>query len=154
MWKSVASAAFAIAVAGGCYWSLWGVDVASSSYPSYAAAEAAGLFGRGWIPTYIPRSAFSLSESHNLDSNEVCAAFSLPDTDHEGFVAALTDAGFRRSDAAPVQPPSLSPLHSCPFAVPPSDARVVVSRRSQTRLVEVFALFSESNEVYYWSSRR
>ncbi len=36
---------------------------------------ASGIFERGWVPSYIPRSATKIRETHNLDINIVRMTF-------------------------------------------------------------------------------
>ena len=40
-----------------------------SSYADYREAAASGLIERGWIPDWLPETAVSIREKHNLDSN-------------------------------------------------------------------------------------
>ena len=40
-----------------------------TEYATRAEAEAAGAFARGWLPALLPRSAHTLREVHDLDTN-------------------------------------------------------------------------------------
>jgi hypothetical protein len=46
-----------------------------SRFSSIAEMEASGLVETGWLPGYLPRSAFQIEERHNIDTNEVWASF-------------------------------------------------------------------------------
>ena len=46
-----------------------------SSFSSIAEMEASGLVEAGWLPEYLPPSAFQIEERHNIDTNEVWASF-------------------------------------------------------------------------------
>lgn len=46
-----------------------------SEFSTYAEMEASGLIGAGWIPAIIPRSAYEISETHNLDTRIVHMTF-------------------------------------------------------------------------------
>ena len=50
----------------------------SSTYATYADAVAAGSVARGWIPVWVPVEAVNIREIHDLDTNEVCIRFELP----------------------------------------------------------------------------
>ena len=77
----VASAAFLIVlVVFGIRWLYSGEDVVST-YRDYAEAEQDGAVQRGWIPTFVPRSAREMLEVHNLDPNQQWIRFSLPEPD-------------------------------------------------------------------------
>jgi len=47
----------------------------SSEFATYDELKASGLIERGWIASYIPRSARNISESHDVSSNAGGAAF-------------------------------------------------------------------------------
>lgn len=47
-------------------------EVSSARYETHAAAEFAGALGEGkWLPASLPRSASSIEEAHDSDTNEV-----------------------------------------------------------------------------------
>jgi hypothetical protein len=68
-----AAALVLVAVAAGAMYQ--SLDVTHSQYGTYADAETAGMFDAGWLPRYLPRSAFEISETHNIDTNRVQATF-------------------------------------------------------------------------------
>jgi hypothetical protein len=53
-------------------------DRHESSYLDVAAAQGDGAFERGWLPPLLPRDAASISEIHDLDTNETWACFAMP----------------------------------------------------------------------------
>jgi hypothetical protein len=52
-------------------------ETIESSYTTLAAARQDGAIARGWLPPYLPQSATSLRERHNLDSNQSLLAFTF-----------------------------------------------------------------------------
>lgn len=150
----IACSAFAVIMAVS-YWLLFEADVTSESYSTFVEAEQAGLFQRGWLPSYIPRSAVSIAELHDLDTNERCASFSIAPSARDTFVAMLANRGFRRTSANIFSPPELSPLRSCPFSVAPAEAAIVMRRPNPDSAdVEYFALFEPPDRVYFWNEPR
>ena len=63
-----------------------------ASYTSAAAARTDGGVARGWIPEELPDSAFSISESHDLDTNTGGGSFSFKAADADAFRAKLKPA--------------------------------------------------------------
>lgn len=52
----------------------------SAYYPSYLAADGAGaLEPRGWIPGWVPESAYDIHDQHAVDSPSRCIRFLLPE---------------------------------------------------------------------------
>ena len=46
-----------------------------SEFANYSEMEASGLIEAGWIPKIIPKSAFEIHETHNVDTNTVRVSF-------------------------------------------------------------------------------
>ena len=59
----------------------------SATFASYAELESAGMFERGWLPRYLPKSARDIVERHNLDTNAVWASFHYTPGDSESVQA-------------------------------------------------------------------
>jgi hypothetical protein len=55
----------------------------STSFRNYAEMADSGIIERGWIPNYIPRSAFEIEETHDIDTNVVQMHFSFEPGDIE-----------------------------------------------------------------------
>jgi|GEM_PF-4692450 len=50
-------------------------ETITNSFGDYSEMQASGIFEKGWLPSYLPKSARNIKESHNLDSNIVNATF-------------------------------------------------------------------------------
>jgi hypothetical protein len=55
----------------------------SSSYKNYSEMDDSGIINAGWVPDFIPRSAFEIEETHNIDSNIVKVKFRFNPEDTE-----------------------------------------------------------------------
>ena len=51
----------AISILPGCS------EYESNSFGSYTEAEESGIIDRGWIPEFIPKSAYDIEEQHKVD---------------------------------------------------------------------------------------
>lgn len=60
-----------------------------STYPTYSDAIRDGAHDRGWLPPFVPPSAFAIREVHDLDTNRQWIRFSVPADD----MAALRGVG-------------------------------------------------------------
>lgn len=69
-------------------------------YVTRAEAEAAGLFSRGWFPEFLPETMRDVCETHQIDSNVVCATFLIDPTSAAGFATDLHQRGFEKIAAA------------------------------------------------------
>lgn len=59
---------------------LYKSEVSSTSYTSYDDAMSKGAIGvYKWLPSIIPKSAYQINESHDVDSNEVWFTFRFND---------------------------------------------------------------------------
>jgi hypothetical protein len=58
-----------------CFAACNSVDVPSAYYESYAVALSDGAMSRGWIPTWLPRTASEIREVHNTDTNQSMLGF-------------------------------------------------------------------------------
>ena len=52
-----------------------------SRFQTYEEMVASGLVERGWIPPYLPVSAFDIQERHNIDTNRVDMIFRFDPSD-------------------------------------------------------------------------
>ena len=156
MTRMIIVACSVLAVFGGCsYWLIFESEISSESYATYLDAERSGLFQSGWVPSYIPRSTVSISEVHDVDTNERCVSFSIDTVDRDSFLEALRAFGFRPPSGSGSPPPELSPLRSCPFSAAPREASIILRRPlPNSAEIEYFALFDSSNRVYFWSGLR
>jgi hypothetical protein len=67
-----------IVVVGGCAW----VETDETSYETYDDAVADGALEDGWwLPEFLPRSARSIIDRHNIDTNEIWVRFGFSKAD-------------------------------------------------------------------------
>lgn len=50
-------------------------------YPTYADAAREGALQRGWLPAFVPASAYEIYEVHDLDTNAQRIRFRVPPSD-------------------------------------------------------------------------
>jgi hypothetical protein len=58
-------------------------------------------FEAGWVPEFVPVSARSIREVHDIDTNEVCLRFELPVEMHDAFVASMRPLSPEEVEALP-----------------------------------------------------
>jgi hypothetical protein len=59
-------------------------------YANYAEAKAADALGpRGWIPAWVPATAYDIHDQHAVDSSSRCIRLSLPSTEAEQLQRVL-----------------------------------------------------------------
>ena len=68
---------------GGCS------DVVTTHYQTYSDAAKDNLFGRGWLPDFIPSTSFNIIVSNDLDRNISEGEFSFPPVATASFVSKL-----------------------------------------------------------------
>ena len=56
-------------------------ETPTTRYPTYAEAVADGAIQRGWIPGFVPSSATTIEETHNIDTNWQWLEFTAPPED-------------------------------------------------------------------------
>ena len=102
----LASLALVAAVASAAHICATG-EFPASHFNTYADARAAGALGpSGWIPAWIPESAYDIQEQHAIDSLSRCIRFSLPED----------EARHLRQVLAPLEPQKVTSLDaSCRF---------------------------------------
>ncbi|MBU0908872.1 MAG: hypothetical protein KKA54_08115 [Proteobacteria bacterium] len=69
---------------------LVGCDVVTNRYDTYAEAKNDQLFGRGWLPEFIPSSSFKIITSNNLDFNTSEGEFYFRPEDADIFISNLS----------------------------------------------------------------
>lgn len=70
------------------------------TYQTYEDAELAHAITRGWVPAFVPSSAYEIADSHNLDTNRQTLRFKLPPSDVGKMVAGLRSVSSRDQSAA------------------------------------------------------
>lgn len=53
------------------------------TFQDYDELLASGIIDKGWVPTYIPKSATDINEQHNIDTNEVNINFKFVMEDND-----------------------------------------------------------------------
>jgi len=91
------------------------------TYPTWAEAQRAGAVERGWIPTFVPRSAREIRDSHDLDSNRQTLFFVARPSDIGAMVADFPSVSVANQAA-------VSDLSSEHGLASTSDAYVVCGR--------------------------
>ena len=75
-----------------------------SEFATYAEMEASGLIEAGWIPQVIPKSAFEISETHNLDTGTVRISFRF----------RPGDVDIVEKECRLTSTPNMDPVFTCP----------------------------------------
>jgi hypothetical protein len=65
-------------------------DVKESAYATMQDARQAGAVDHGWLPDFLPNSARSIREMHNIDTNQVWCTFEFSARDRPTLQAALS----------------------------------------------------------------
>lgn len=53
-------------------------EIQETHYETYAAAVRDGAVVRGWIPAFVPSSAYDIYEAHTQDTNAQRLRFRIP----------------------------------------------------------------------------
>lgn len=80
-----------------------------AAYATFAEVEADGAVGRGWIRSFVPKTATDIRESHNVERGEIWLRFSAPAADIEALERtlrpmALADVSFPRERPTRLRP--------------------------------------------------
>lgn len=65
-------------------------DVIINKYPDYASVVENNATEYGWVPSILPKSAYDIAETHDLDKNELYGSFYYKEPDETGFMNNLT----------------------------------------------------------------
>jgi hypothetical protein len=65
-------------------------DVQINKYDSKSVAKQEQAIEHGWVPDIIPDSAFEITETHDIDTNEIFGNFKYKQEDEEKFMKAIT----------------------------------------------------------------
>lgn len=124
-----------------------GGDFVESRYEDHAAAAAAGAMTRGWLPSFLPASATTIREAHNLDTNEVWATFMIAP-------GAMDDNNAcQRSDRSGVLLPRRAGIGWWPDALSERSAEeppAVGYTYFRCGTTAFIAVDGSSGAVYYW----
>lgn len=67
-----------LVAAMGAYAAVVHTENVVETHATYADALAAGARDRGWLPDFVPATAFAIRDVHNLDSNGQWIRFAVP----------------------------------------------------------------------------
>jgi hypothetical protein len=81
----------AVVVAGLVYllFSTFFVDVQINKYTDIAAVKDQQAIEKGWIPAILPKSAYEITETHDLDKNTLFGSFKYKEQDEKAFLTYL-----------------------------------------------------------------
>ena len=74
-------------------------EVSDERYSDFGAAKADGAVQRGWIPTFVPQSAYDIHDVHDLDTNAQSLGFKVPVAGMAAMVADLSVAAPNEAEA-------------------------------------------------------
>ena len=74
-----------IAVIGSCEY-FYSLEQPKSHFTDFKGLEKSGLIERGWVPSFIPQSAYDIHEQHDLDTNWVQMSFKFNPKDTSTMV--------------------------------------------------------------------
>jgi hypothetical protein len=129
-------------------------ETLAEDYETYADAEADGAVTRGWLPVFVPRSAFEIREVHDLDTNRQWLRFKVPPGDTTVLVGA-TDYPLRVAPEA--GPPRQMGRWSAELRDPPliwqhgSRVRTYQHVATSSAAAWCFAFDHATHEVFAWS---
>jgi len=81
----------AIVVAGLVYllFSAFFLDVQINKYTDLAAVKDQQAIQKGWVPSILPKSAYEITETHDLDKNTLFGSFKYKEEDETAFLTHL-----------------------------------------------------------------
>ena len=74
----------------GAVWLLEYSETSESHFETYQQLEESELIGKGWVPTFIPRSAYDIHETHKVDVARVNVKFRFRPGDTKEIEASCT----------------------------------------------------------------
>lgn len=66
-------------------------DIQTNKYKNISEVKKDKAMHRGWIPTIVPKSAYNIKETHDLDTNTVFGRFKYKEEDEVHFIEKLTE---------------------------------------------------------------
>lgn len=82
-------------------------EIQETHYRTYAAAVGDRAVVRGWIPAFVPSSAYDIYEVHDQDTNAQRLRFRIPPSDARAMVRNMRSTTLREVRAME-QPPRLT----------------------------------------------
>jgi hypothetical protein len=77
-------------------------DAVTESYATWEDARRAGSIERGWLPAFVPSSAYEIRDTHDVDTNAQTLTFKVPATDVDTLVSRLPRVPTDRFNASRV----------------------------------------------------
>ena len=65
-------------------------DVQVNKYSDKETVKKNQAIERGWVPAILPESAYDISETHDLDTNELFGSFQYKEKDEESLLKNMT----------------------------------------------------------------
>ena len=65
-------------------------DVQINKYTDMAAVKDQNAIKEGWVPSILPPSAYEITETHDIDKNELFGNFKYKEKDEANFLKQLT----------------------------------------------------------------
>ena len=65
-------------------------DVIINKYPDYQSVVDNNATDHGWVPAILPKSAYEIAETHDLDSNQLFGSFNYKEPDEKKLLSQLT----------------------------------------------------------------
>jgi len=65
-------------------------DVQVNKYSDRETVKKNQAIERGWVPAILPESAYDISETHDLDTNELFGSFQYKEKDEESLLKNMT----------------------------------------------------------------
>jgi hypothetical protein len=128
-------------------------EIKTESYANYAEAEAAGLFDRGWVPAFVPRSAGAIAVTYDIDTNNRCSRVDLNPADAPGLQAALEESGYAAFDGElPALPTGILAPRGCPFRLTDAASGDIVLRNSGLLYDEIATIDTSRGMLYLWTT--
>jgi len=90
MKKILAILFLVVAILVGAVWLLEYSETSESHFETYQQLEKSELIGKGWVPSFIPRSAYDIHETHKVDVARVNVKFRFRPGDTKEIEASCT----------------------------------------------------------------
>ena len=65
-------------------------DVQINKYPTIEEIKEDNAIERGWVPAILPDSAYEISETHDIDTNQLLGSFNYKESDEKKLLEQLT----------------------------------------------------------------
>ena len=78
-----------------------------AEYENHAEAVADGSVARGWVPEFVPETARSIRDVHNIDTNRQWMRFEVPEEDARRMISEMAHVS-PQNVSLPRRPPRWS----------------------------------------------